>query len=58
MNEMSMKEVDAVSGAISVGSVIMVTAPARALGASFSLGWAIGSAIYRVYGDRIQDFLE
>jgi hypothetical protein len=45
-------------GAGAISALWKATLPARAVGAAATLGWAVGSAIYRTYDVQIQAGLD
>jgi hypothetical protein len=61
MKELCYSEIDAVNGGSALataGRIVAATAPARAVIGSFQLGYAIGTGIHNVYGDKIQKAIE
>ena len=58
MKVLEASEIEIVDGGLAlatVGRIVTLTAPGRAVVGAAMLGWAIGSAINRTYGDQIGD---
>ncbi len=58
MRELTQHDLHEVAGGITLGGVWRATAPLRGVAGAASLGWMVGSAIYRTYDDEIQAGLE